>query len=91
MKIAYIAGWPIPSRAANAVHVMKMCQAYAHNGHDISLIHPAGSHDDLKDIDDLFEHYGVEQNFEMFPDWNAQRTVRITKLCHQGREARQKT
>ncbi len=66
MKIAYIAGWPIPSRAANAVHVMKMCQAYASCGHEVLLIHPAGSHDDLTDIDNLFEHYGVEQNFKMF-------------------------
>lgn len=63
MKITYIAGWPIPSRAANAVHVMKMCQAFAHNGHDVALVCPQAIPDDLDGIEDLYAHYDVEENF----------------------------
>jgi len=63
MKITYIAGWPIPSRAANAVHVMKMCQALSHNQHDVSLICPQPMPEDLHGIKNLFHHYDVEENF----------------------------
>ena len=41
MRIAYLSGTPIPSRAATSVHVMKMCQALAAQGHEVSLhAHP---------------------------------------------------
>ena len=38
MKILYIAPSFIPSRTANSVHVMKMCNAIGSIGHDVSLI-----------------------------------------------------
>nr|MBI1231046.1 glycosyltransferase [Cytophagales bacterium] len=65
MKIIYIAGWPIPSRAANAVHVMKMCQAFVHNGHNVSLICPQAMPDDLDGLENVYDHYGVEEKFEI--------------------------
>lgn len=67
MKIVYMAGWPIPSRAANAVHVMKMCQAYASSEHDVTLIYPQVDIDNLGEISDVYSHYDVKNNFLMQP------------------------
>ena len=38
MKILYISKSSIPSRTANSIHVMKMCQAFADNGHEVVLL-----------------------------------------------------
>ncbi|MGH1376953.1 MAG: glycosyltransferase family 4 protein [Alphaproteobacteria bacterium] len=62
-----MAGWPIPSRAANAVHVMKMCQAYASSEHDVTLIHPKADIDNLGEIKDIYSHYDVKNNFLIAP------------------------
>ncbi|MCE7887563.1 MAG: glycosyltransferase [Alphaproteobacteria bacterium PRO2] len=62
MKIAYIAPQAIPSQAANSVHMMKMAQAMAENGHDITLFAARGSNDSSEDI---FNYYGVKQNFKL--------------------------
>ena len=40
MRILYISNSIIPSRTANSIHVMKMCQAMADNGHEVILIAP---------------------------------------------------
>ena len=40
MRIVYISNSTIPSKAANSVHVMKMCQAFADNGHEVVLLAP---------------------------------------------------
>ncbi|HET9957110.1 MAG TPA: glycosyltransferase family 4 protein [Polyangiaceae bacterium] len=37
MRVAYLSGSEIPSRAANTVHVMKMCAAFAGQGHQVDL------------------------------------------------------
>jgi len=37
MKILYLSGFVLPSRAAHGVHVMRMCQAFAKNGHQVTL------------------------------------------------------
>jgi glycosyltransferase involved in cell wall biosynthesis len=64
MKIAYVASSIIPSQAANSIHVMKMCQALAQNGYDVTLWLP-----DKNDInvraDDIYAFYGVKKNFQM--------------------------
>lgn len=74
MNICYIAiNTVIPSRAANSVHVMRMCQAYAKLGHQVTLVVP--NHlvtDDLKDKD-IFAFYGLHHRFAIrkisFPRW----------------------
>lgn len=74
MNICYIAiNTVIPSRAANSIHVMRMCQAYAKLGHQVTLVvpnHPIT--DDLKDKD-VFAFYGLHQRFAIrkisFPQW----------------------
>lgn len=59
MRLAYIAQSVIPSKAANSVHVMRMCEAFADNGHDVTLFvpdHPART-------DDPFALYGLTKQF----------------------------
>src|SRR3546814_10326815 len=61
MKIAYLSNSEIPSRAANSVHVMKMCQAFAQNGHRVTLYARKGqAHDG-----DVYRTYGVSNSFEI--------------------------
>ena len=65
MKIVYISNSIIPSRTANSIHVMKMCQAFADNGHEVVLLAPNRYKEYEEDIDDVYEYYGVRKNFEI--------------------------
>lgn len=49
----------LPSRTANSVHVMKMCQALGRAGHEVTLFGAAGAGAEV------FETYGVERVFEI--------------------------
>ena len=60
MKILYIAPSFIPSRTANSVHVMKMCNALSNIGHKVFLI-TRGHHHSINDYD----YYGVDSKFEI--------------------------
>lgn len=57
MKIVYISNSIIPSRTANSIHVMKMCQAM------VILLAP--EYNNLEQNISVFEYYGVKQNFEI--------------------------
>lgn len=65
MKIVYISSSIIPSRAANSIQVMRMCEGFANLGHDLTLLapHRPGKYED--GVDDIWEFYGVEQNFKL--------------------------
>lgn len=63
MNIVYISSSIIPSRAANSVHVMKMCQAFSKNGHKTILLAPDVKEGLELEVEDIFEYYGVEKNF----------------------------
>lgn len=65
MKIIYISYSNIPSREANSIHVMKMCQAMALNGHNVMLFAPHKKIVYEKDINDLYDFYGVKNCFEI--------------------------
>ncbi len=67
MKVVYASMSAIPSRMANSIQVMKMCQAFARNGHDVVLITPKQPVDqDLKGQDqDIYQLYGVENCFRI--------------------------
>ena len=65
MKIIYISYLNIPSREANSIHVMKMCQAIALNGHNVILFALKKKVVYEKDIDDLYDFYGVKKCFEI--------------------------
>lgn len=69
MKILYAAASPVPSKAANSVHVAKMAQALALNGHDVTLMSPKPPHaDGTKYIDsDVFDFYGLLRIFKFAP------------------------
>lgn len=65
MKIAYISQSKLPSRAANSVHVMKMCHAIASNGHSVALwgLRPIAEAFSRKSS--IFLSYGVRRNFSL--------------------------
>jgi glycosyltransferase involved in cell wall biosynthesis len=65
MKIVYLSSSTIPSRAANSIHVMKMCQAFARNGNEVVLIAPNREGRKEPGINDVFAFYGVEQSFSI--------------------------
>ncbi len=65
MNLVYISNSIIPSRTANSIHVMKMCQAFADNGHDVVLLAPDIKQKYEKNIDDIFLYYGVRKNFNI--------------------------
>ena len=63
MRIAYLTSACIPSRTANSIHVMKMCQALASAGHEVVLFAPDKVDGREPAADDPFAYYGVERNF----------------------------
>jgi glycosyltransferase involved in cell wall biosynthesis len=60
MKIVYISSSTFPSKAANSIHVMKMCQAFSRNGHEVTLVAKQGGQADWQQIK---QEYGVEADF----------------------------
>jgi len=65
MKIVYISYATIPSRTANSIQVMKMCQAMALNGHKVVLLVPDKKSESEKGISDIYHFYGVKNCFEI--------------------------
>lgn len=57
MRIAYLHGGGIPSLFANGVHVMRMCDAFAAAGHEVTLYSVPGSGEDP------YAYYGVRHRF----------------------------
>jgi len=70
MKILYMSKSIIPSRTANSIHVIKMCQALADNGHEVVLLAPDVKGQYERDVDDIYEYYGVRKNFEIKKLWH---------------------
>lgn len=68
MKIAYISNSIIPSRYANSVQVMKMCQAFAVNGHEVTLLARFGWNLGK----DVYEQYSVRPCFDILKYWRPQ-------------------
>lgn len=60
MKISYLSTAAIPSRKANSVHIMKMCAAFAKNGHEVTLYAPNIFN---KSNINIFNYYGVDETF----------------------------
>jgi len=77
MKILYVSSSTIPSRTANSVHVMKMSQAFANNGHDVTLIASDMHAIPQPGVEDVYSHYGVEKNFSLV-------NLAVPKLPGQG-------
>jgi glycosyltransferase involved in cell wall biosynthesis len=62
MNVVYIAKAIAPSRTANSIHIMKMCQAMARNGHKVTLCILTEGKVEEASVN-LFKYYGVEENF----------------------------
>lgn len=65
MKIVYISRSIIPSRTANSINVMRMCNAFSSLGHEVVLLAPWTKKLEEKDVDDIYEYYGVSNNFTL--------------------------
>lgn len=65
MKIVYVSRSIIPSRTANSINVMSMCNAFASLGHEVLLLAPWTTKLEEKNVSDIFEYYGVEKKFEL--------------------------
>lgn len=59
MRIAYLHACEIPSVYANGVHVMRMCDAFADAGHDITLYAAPGN----TPAEDIHAYYGTRNRF----------------------------
>src|SRR3546814_7623941 len=60
MKLTYVHTAPVPSHAANAVQVAKMCAAFQAAGADVLLVQPAGAGGAA---DEIAAHYGLGKHF----------------------------
>lgn len=65
MHLCYVADTQIPSRTANSVHVMKMCQAYRRLGHRVTLLVPGWRRGIEQGVDDVFAYYGLTERFRI--------------------------
>lgn len=64
-KLAYLSGATIPSRTANSIHVMKMCQALADEGNEVSLFAPDIDEGKEPHVADIYAYYGVQPVFSL--------------------------
>lgn len=66
LNIVYLAPSFIPSKSANSVQVMKMCQAFARIGHVVELVTFDGTPEYGGFSDDrVFDFYGIEPVFRL--------------------------
>ena len=65
MRIIYLSSSVIPSRSANSIHVMKMCQAFAESGHEVVLLAPDDKLNYEPDVDDWYSYYDVKNCFRI--------------------------
>ena len=66
MKIALIAPTYLPARRANTIQVMKMAQAFTQLGEEVIVLVPGTKvHSQTPDWDELAQHYGLRQRFEI--------------------------
>ncbi|PIQ48590.1 MAG: hypothetical protein COW03_09405 [Cytophagales bacterium CG12_big_fil_rev_8_21_14_0_65_40_12] len=69
LRILYLSTSYIPYRRADSVHVMKMCNALAFNGFDVTLVAKKSSkYRELSTRND-YEFYGVENGFKIRKVW----------------------
>lgn len=66
INVVYISNSTIPSRTANSIHVMKMCQALASNGCRVTLLAPDNKSEYELGSECVFDYYGVDPCFEIY-------------------------
>ncbi|MCD4792896.1 MAG: glycosyltransferase family 4 protein [Bacteroidales bacterium] len=65
MKIIYISDSILPSKTANSVHVMNMCNSLAEIGHEVLFIAVSTKQLELKNVDNIFSFYGIKKTFNL--------------------------
>lgn len=66
LRIAYFSYARLPSRSANSIHVMRMCNAFAGYGSNVCLYVPAFPDEEYEKVDvDVFEYYGIGKSFKI--------------------------
>ena len=79
MKILYLSFADLPSRTANSIHVMKMCQAFAAEGHDVTLLAPRFAHNDTSI--NLYDYYGTSSEFSIkrvnYPSYKGKEVINL--------------
>lgn len=65
MKITYIANTAIPSRAANNIQIMKMCEALSQNRNELILLLPNLKKREIKIDIDIYNYFGVKKCFKI--------------------------
>ena len=61
MKIMYLARRPIPSKNANSVQIVTICDAFAKLGHQVTLVAQPGD----APSDATYSRYGVSRSFTL--------------------------
>ena len=80
IKIVYLAASAVPIRAANCVHVMKMCNAIARNGNDVILV--ARTSGEVPVSNELFSNFSVDEfDCELVGDIGSHKRVAIEQFC----------
>ena len=69
MKILYVGSPELFGTGASSIHVAKMSEAFAINGHEVYLIIPINNNN----IDDFYYYYDVEPIFNIVPTWGVKR------------------
>lgn len=65
-KLWYVANARIPGEKAHVCQIFKMCQAFAHQGFDVTLIHPQRVNSwQMLAVSDVWKYYNVERNFDI--------------------------
>lgn len=62
MNIIFLSDSTVPSKLANSIQIMKMCQAFKNNKNNIKLIATKGY---MKDITDDYLYYDIKNKFEI--------------------------
>ncbi|RXK01312.1 glycosyl transferase [Arcobacter sp. CECT 8986] len=65
MKIVYISRSIIPSKTANSINVMRMCESFASLGHEVTLLAPWTKKLEEDNVKNPFSYYGVKENFKL--------------------------
>lgn len=63
MRVHYVVDSQVPSRTANSVHVMRMCEAYSKLGHRVTLQVPRWRQGIERSVEDPFRFYGLRARF----------------------------
>ena len=77
MRIAFISNSIIPSRTANSIQVIKMCEAFSDQGHEVVLLAPEMHDKYEKNVLNVYEFYGVKRNFEIKKLWCPKIKLRV--------------